>query len=1080
MQYKKISRSFFCLICLLATAVIFQLPVSAEQTHYSGNAALHSMKGSGTELDPYRVETKDDLNSVRLYPDAHFLLVSNLVFSEADFAEDGEFYDYGTPPAVGISNVYGYGFEPIGSGAEPFSGSFDGNGHSITGFYTSIDTSYWLWIGLFGYTDGAVIKNLNLIDVNINATSNTDIETGAIAGYANDATISNCTVTGSITGDNHTGGIVGALEGTSVVSGCTNYATVTSIDSKYQSSPENPATEIIRAGGIVGTSSGTVIDCINEGNISTIIEGNSFSYAHSGGIVGELSHGTVSNSVNNGIISSKLSDTTNENERTPKLVSGGIVSISYGAVVKNSANNAAVYATGDDSCYAGGIVGYDEWQYNVANTDISNCSNAGDIIVNSLRDVAVGGIVGNLSGSITGSYNVGNISATTNSPDRDVYSEVGGVVGVSTGNISICYNGGDVTVNGSAADDYYRYFRTGGIAGRSFNGYGVTNCYNYGNITVNDGIGNNNNVYTAGLVGMMDRNTVRYGYNTGEITSSGRVGEAVGIIIGSSTFSEVYAYGGNRIIATADSGLTLSDFTSYSWNIADEESMREASSFVGFDFDSVWTMQGDTNYHYPEFIHFNLNEEAVLTGIEISSFPSQLIYALGNPLDITGGEIRLIYDDGTRINTPITSDMVSGFSTQTVGLKTLTVTYNNLTTNFSIDVMTKNEVLSLQLSGLIQTLPEGSSLSEEQRLLAKNIIAEAVLLMHKAGKDSIRNDSDLLSKIATLEQALLNAEPLITLSAKAPIIEGEIPSEEVLPSIPVEVTGLVLSAKGGGGSGSPMPIFGNVEYYLQVTQKNPSDEQTGIVIDVKPIEEIAPTPSSIPNFDLSTPVSFKLYLNSSFGGNIAYITHEISESDQYPITERLELPIYTDETGKFINITVTKFSTFIISDTPPPPTSVISGTIISSSPNFRTEITLYDSTDTEYSNPIETGTTSLSNSNSNELDFSVEAVYGTYDLVIRHETHLGYIVTGITLGESSINLNDVELIPGDANDDGAVNFLDLAHVRNSVNFNKSIYNTGADFLTDLNTDGEINVHDLYVILNGSYNSHGDTVVAYSE
>jgi len=58
-------------------------------------------------------------------------------------------------------------FNIIGSQDIPFTGVFDGNGHTVSNFtYTAINESY---IGLFGYIDSpfAEIKNLGLIDPNV-------------------------------------------------------------------------------------------------------------------------------------------------------------------------------------------------------------------------------------------------------------------------------------------------------------------------------------------------------------------------------------------------------------------------------------------------------------------------------------------------------------------------------------------------------------------------------------------------------------------------------------------------------------------------------------------------------------------------------------------------------------------------------------------------------------------------------------------------------------------------------------------------------------------------------------------------
>ena len=53
------------------------------------------------------------------------------------------------------------GWLPIGGETNPFAAVFDGNSHTISGLAIRRDQTY---VGLFGRTGGAVIRNLGLID----------------------------------------------------------------------------------------------------------------------------------------------------------------------------------------------------------------------------------------------------------------------------------------------------------------------------------------------------------------------------------------------------------------------------------------------------------------------------------------------------------------------------------------------------------------------------------------------------------------------------------------------------------------------------------------------------------------------------------------------------------------------------------------------------------------------------------------------------------------------------------------------------------------------------------------------------
>ena len=83
----------------------------------------------------------------------------------------------------------------IGTESTPFSGSFDGQGHTISGLY--INKTSKLYQGFFGYVEGesSIIENLILENVNITGSSNT----GGIAGYITNTTINKCMVSGNIT-----------------------------------------------------------------------------------------------------------------------------------------------------------------------------------------------------------------------------------------------------------------------------------------------------------------------------------------------------------------------------------------------------------------------------------------------------------------------------------------------------------------------------------------------------------------------------------------------------------------------------------------------------------------------------------------------------------------------------------------------------------------------------------------------------------------------------------------------------------------------------------------------------------------
>lgn len=143
--------------------------------------------------------------------------------------------------------------------AYDFSGTFDGNGHTVTLNITS--SSAKSYTGLFGtLAGGAVVKNV-ITAGKIEATGKDNV--GGIAGRANTyggaVTIENCKNIAEISGNKAVGGILGnctTINYTLTISACANTGAVTASNSQ--------------AGGIAGNFENAHIirDCYNTGNVS--------------------------------------------------------------------------------------------------------------------------------------------------------------------------------------------------------------------------------------------------------------------------------------------------------------------------------------------------------------------------------------------------------------------------------------------------------------------------------------------------------------------------------------------------------------------------------------------------------------------------------------------------------------------------------------------------------------------------------------------------------------------------------------------------------------------------------------------
>jgi hypothetical protein len=175
----------------------------------------------GTETDPFQIKTTTDLdllaervNSGTTYEGKYFKLMNDLTYTHTTAWDD----------AASIENNY----TAIGNGTHPFEGTFDGDGHTISGIriYKGGNTQGDQCQGLFGWIEGGgTVKNLTLADARITGYTNV----GGIVG-SNHGIIENCHVLSNVAihtvqiGANNHGGIVG--ENWDTVSHCTSAATL--------------------------------------------------------------------------------------------------------------------------------------------------------------------------------------------------------------------------------------------------------------------------------------------------------------------------------------------------------------------------------------------------------------------------------------------------------------------------------------------------------------------------------------------------------------------------------------------------------------------------------------------------------------------------------------------------------------------------------------------------------------------------------------------------------------------------------------------------------------------------------------
>lgn len=343
------------------TGGVFNNTVSGSGT-ITGGTFNTPMTGSGTESDPYQIGTADQLKRFRDIVNgaggqtpnrgACAVLTNDIVLNDGTFDANG---NYTTTGLIGTNPEE---WTPIGKYTNsndnaPYTGTFDGQGHSIKGLY--VNSASDDYVGLFGCLEGAAVRNLT-VDGYVQGCY-------VVSGIAGDAsansTIENCrnncrAVSEFVTGRSslylYVGGIVGLAKDTTIA-GCANTGVVEARGSGDRSRAS-------KAAGIVGILDGNVIvkNCYNTGEIN--VTGDKMTEGTAGGIAGSKTLGgnTVSDCYNLGAVT--VNYTGNYDKYIAKV--GGIMGYIFfsGTTVSNCYSVGTLTSTtGTGTSYIGGVVG---------------------------------------------------------------------------------------------------------------------------------------------------------------------------------------------------------------------------------------------------------------------------------------------------------------------------------------------------------------------------------------------------------------------------------------------------------------------------------------------------------------------------------------------------------------------------------------------------------------------------------------------------------------------------------------------------------------------------------------------------
>jgi len=565
--------------------------------------------GSGEQNNPYLIYTADQLNIIGLYSchwGKHFKLMADINLSDL---------------TTGQFNLIGL----------PFSGIFDGNGHTISNF--TFDVNGVSYVGVFRWVDdsNAVIKDLGVVDANINVGKGR--YAGALVGELERGTITGSWVEGGfVSGDYCIGGLIGLNKKGAIfksystcgvfamryyAGGLVAWNDELICDSYSTSSVECPYS----VGGLVGFNYGDINDSYSMSNVS--------GGQGAGGLVGG-SGGSISNSYSAGTLSGNTDI-------------GGLVG-SNGGDIFNSYSTATVVG----GSYVGGLVGRSDGYSSVFNSySKGNVSGGGN----------VGGLIGRNAGCVYNCWSIGSIDSSGGS--------IGGLIGCNLNNISDsyshCYVKGSFCVGGLVGQHLYdnsilKCYSTGrvkgtgayvgGLVGRNYEGT-IQNSYSigstegeyclgglvgeneYGSISNSYSIspvtGKN---YVGGLAGENHSANISNSYSTGNVKGNEKIGGLVGYNYWHYNITNCYAAGivdGNSLVGgfvgsneDADKG----NYTSCFWDIVvnpdvsgigntddpnvtgkTTEQMQTESTFTdaGWDFVDIWDLTCE-GMNYPRFI----------------------------------------------------------------------------------------------------------------------------------------------------------------------------------------------------------------------------------------------------------------------------------------------------------------------------------------------------------------------------------------------------------------------------------------------------------------------------------------------
>lgn len=622
--------------------------------------------GSGTEEDPYQVRNMQELNAVRYQLSACFQMTQDITCVTGSSGTGSN----STHPVC----ITGYKpkWYPIGNYTQQgFEGTFDGDGHTITGIYTDWteedykhDLFYWsfqsngCYMGLFGCNRG-IIQNLTVANpmeaegiFDDSNPGNPQFETvpivGSIAG-CNDGTIRHCVNQARVMSI-EAGGIAGNNYG--IIEQCVN---------------EDIVRGDLSAGGITAYNGDIIRECANIGawvckQGPWVYDGGSYETQTAGGIA-VINNGSITNSYNTAQV---ICHTTNV------YTDPNAYGIAGGGTIENCYNIGQINLPKSGTFGTGSPIGGD----NVSNVYALDMNDRGsESCFRTLEEMkqqqtyagfdfetiwampADGDypfpVLRNVNAAFT-QHPIGMVM--TKKPSRHVFlidEEL--KTAITDGEFVIYYNDGSFTT------DTTRYART----------------YRY-----NDKVKTFEFFNTLETVGrhsllVFPRELTNFFYcDTFEGVSEKLPTD---MKITNIPVNTVYYEGDELDI----NGLEVTVFYN-----TEQQEIIENYVVSGFDPHQIGTQIITVTYgSFTDSFEIEVLAKE-LSSIKLTAPPTKLDYSKEfESFDPSGGKVTLYYNNGTSKEIDLTVDMVSGFDNTKVGKQTLTVSYGGFTDTFEIKII---------------------------------------------------------------------------------------------------------------------------------------------------------------------------------------------------------------------------------------------------------------------------------------------------------------------------------------------------------------------------------------------------------